>query len=156
MQHVLRPEPKRELFHIAGDVPDITGSGLRGVAATHDFRQSAYGRPLIFYRDLVLEFDVYRFEGLPTEVHIICPRCHNHLRLSALNKRIEYDRDAPVPVPPGWTRSEFREVFTQGAGGLLSMEPFGCTWELGAARQMFGLSLCGWRVAIENNIARDV
>lgn len=133
-------DPQREeLVHLAGDAPDPMGTGLLGQQASVNLTKTALGHPKIRYRDVVIEADVYALPGEPMHVHILCPKCRNALRIPADRKRIEYD---PKGGPPQ-------------DGGRISIETFECTWEVSADRQQFGVGLCRWRVAVENNIARD-
>ena len=59
-----------------------------------------------------------------------------------------------------WDRllSDAKEVVDWDPEKGLSVEPFECTWEMGerqGERIHFGLSLCRWRVGIQNNVAKD-
>lgn len=152
----------REIFHVAGDYPDPEGTGKRGLAATYDFTRAALGHPMIAYRDMVLEADVYQLPGAPMHVHVICPLCLaagnlNMLTIKSDRKAIYYEPKEAVPPFPGWTRVDMETNFPGGAGGLLSVEPFACTWELQPSLQRdFGLARCPWKVAIDRNVARDV
>lgn len=148
--------PSKELFYVAGDVPDPSGAPLRGRAPSYRLTQTALGHPLIFWRDMVLEADVYALPGEPMQVHLICPQCRNALIIRQGNKVFSYDPGAPVPTPPGWTASEVKQAMPNGLGGRISVETFACTWEAdGGITRDFGLARCGWRVAIENNVARE-
>lgn len=148
--------PSKEIFHIAGDAPDPTGTTRnRGVASTMRLDRTALGHPKIAYKDFLLEADVYALPDAPMYVHIICPLCRNALRITQDNKAIDYDpkrvpkivthlRNCGIEDMPHW-------------GGTLSVERFECTWESDPEiRRQFGLARCNWRVEIENNIARDV
>jgi hypothetical protein len=147
--------PSKELFHIAGDVPDPTGTGLRGAASTLRLDQTAMGHPKIVYKDFLLEADIYSLPDAPMYVHLICPLCRHALKASQDNKALEYEpkrvpkivamlRDCGIDDGPYW-------------GGTLSVERFECTWESDPEiRRDFGLAVCNWRVEIDNNIARDV
>lgn len=146
---------ERELFHICGDVPDPSGrSGAEGYQSTLDLSKSKFGEPKIRYTDrsghtFLLTADVYKYEGAPLEVHILCPRCSTDktphaLRITSDQKHIEYDP---------------RVLLEQG--GQLSVEPaIECTWELdgtkGVGRVASSMNLCRWKVVIVNNVARDV
>lgn len=150
MSAILDPE-REELVHLAGDAPDPL-AGMAGVEHAHGggftstvrMTKAAKGHPMIRYKDKIVEADVYELDGEPLRVHLICPRCStptapHGLNITADRKAIEYDPTRNVD-----------------AGGRLDVEVFECTWELPEGRrQAFGLSLCRWRVAIENNIARD-
>lgn len=134
-------DPQREeLVHLAGDAPDPSGSGLVGHQASLNLSRTALGHPKIRYRDLVIEADVYALPGVPMYVHILCPKCRHALKIAEDRKHIEYDPKAGPPQD----------------GGRISIEAFQCTWEMDDQRQQFGLSLCGWKVVVDNNIARDV
>lgn len=145
---------KRELFHIAGD-PE------HGYSATMDLTSQAAGHPVIFYKDRVLVADVYALPDEPMYIHLLCPFStpneKHGLRISQERKLIEYDPAGIVPPPPNWTQQQLLECFPQGLGGLLNVEEFSCTWEAEPElRRQFGMSMCPWKVVIENNVARDV
>ena len=141
---------------MAGDMPDPAGTGLLGQAPSYRLTRSALGHPMIFWRDLVLEADVYALPEQPLQVHIICPCCRHALIIRQGNKAIYYDPKADVPIPPGWTAAEVQMAIPGGLGGLLSVDVFACTWEAeGDLKRDFGFSRCQWRVVIENNVARD-
>lgn len=149
-------QPSKELFYVAGDVPDPTGATLKGRAPSYRLTQTALGHPMIFWRDMVLEADVYALPGQPLQVHLICPQCRNALIVRQGNKAIAYEPGESVPTPPNWTAAEVKQAIPMGLGGRISVESFACTWEAnGEVSRDFGLARCGWRVAIENNIARD-
>jgi hypothetical protein len=151
-------QTRKELYHIAGDMPDPRGTGLRGAASTMDLTATAMGHPKIFYRNgseqFVIEADVYKLPNEPAYVHLICPYCRNALRIVQGEKHIEYDPDGFVPLPRGWDWREIRQAFPTGLGGLISIEQFKCVWESEPSlRREYGLSRCGWRCAVENNVA---
>lgn len=157
----------KEIFHVAGDAPDPTGmTNTRGVAPGYDLTGSALGHPMLLHRlygkEMVLEADVYKMDGEPMYIHLICPMCLANGRTSALRivegkKKLSYDPRADVPTFPGWSRDQMLHTFPHGLGGLLSVEPFGCTWEESPELQRgFGLSCCTWKVAIDNNVVRHV
>lgn len=157
----------KECFHVAGDAPDPTGGELRGASAGYDLTKSALGRPMLYYAlpdgtELVLEADVYALPNEPTYIHLLCPRClasgrQNALRIVEGHKALSYDPKAIVPPFPGWTQEQMVHAFPRGAGGLLSVEAFSCTWEeTPELHRDFGLAVCGWRVAIDKNVVRDV
>ena len=161
-------QSKEELFHVAGDMPDPSGTGMRGTAPGYNLTKSAIGHPMLFYKlpngkELVLEADVYALPGEPVKVHIICPICAlsghkgNSLQISQEQKQLSYEPNERVPPPPGWSARRMREVLPDGAGGLLSIEEFGCSWEVQPELQrQFGFAVCPWRVVIDKNVVRDV
>jgi hypothetical protein len=158
---------KRELVHVAGDVPAPDGSGDLGVATTWHLNRSAIGHPLVIYKSSILTVDVYSAgEDEPMRVNLICPRCHHSLTIGQDRKRMEFDRVIHAPNP---TREDEARIAAQmttpttrpnkadlQAFGKLSVEAFECTWEMSAHRAEFGTSLCRWKVVIDENIARDV
>ena len=110
-----------------------------GVSATTDFTKSAYGHPIVRWRDLELTLDVYQYPNAPMEVHLYCPVCASRgdrhmLRVRQDRKRIEYHKTS----------------------NTISIERFRCTWEPDNQSARFGINRCTWSVAIDNNIARDV
>jgi len=147
MKNAVLDHDREELVHLAGDAPDPMADVLGfehargvGIQSTIRMTKQAKGHPKIRYKDFLLEADVYDLAGEPLWVHLICPRCHHALKISADKKSIDYDR-----------------AVTPELGGRLSVEPFMCTWELPEGRrQEFGIGLCRWRVAIDNNVAKDV
>lgn len=130
-------KPARELVHIAGDMD----TGITQTWKMDGGKQEV----TVTYKDFVLTVDVYQIPGEPLKVHLICPRCTHALQISAERKKIDFDPKAGDPKK----------------GGRLSVEAFQCTWELpgtGAHTPGIlggGMSLCKWKAAIENNVARD-
>ena len=130
-------KPERELVHIAGDMDT-------GITTSYQIDRGKR-EVIVTYKDFVLTVDVYRIEGEPLKVHLICPKCRHALSVSSERKAIDYDERAGDPAK----------------GGRLSIEPFQCTWEnadAGDHKQGIvsgGMTLCKWRVGIENNVARD-
>lgn len=139
----------RDLVQLAGDAPDPTGIGPNGMASTYRLNRSAIANPIVEYHPgradyAIITCDVYAHPGEPMFLHLICPRCRNPLRIGADRKHIELE----IGAGPN-------------AQGRLSVEPFECTWEApGAGKHVPGLigggvSLCRWRAAIDNNVAKD-
>jgi hypothetical protein len=118
-----------ELYHIAGDAPDPSGTELLGMQSSIQASRPST-RVMVRYRDVVLEIDVYQTKE-SLAFNLLCPRCRHSLWIRAEQKSIEWN------------------------GKMLSVEPFGCTWELDDDRHQFGMNLCNWKVAIDNNIAKD-
>lgn len=155
----------KDVFHVAGDAPDPGGTGLRGVAPGYDLTKAAMGHPMLLYRlpqgqELILEADV--FDGPDGRyIYLICPRCFarghtQQLRIRSGIKAFSYEPNEPVPVFPGWTREQFAHSFPRGAGGVLSVAPFQCTWEEDPTLQRAdGFARCGWHVSIDKNVVRD-
>lgn len=136
----------------------VAGDPARGFASQVSLA-SGKVETLVRYRDHVLTVDVYRLEGEPLQVHLICPRCCKPLRATEDRKRIEWD---PTALHPH--QAVAAELEAQGYGqlrlGLLSIEPFGCTWEMGGdAHNQGGLhtggSLCRLKLGITRNVAKD-
>lgn len=122
-----------EVFQICGDAPDPMGSHRIGQEISADLTKTALGHPKIRYRDRIIEADVYGIDG-SLMIHLICPKCStpdtvHALKISSDQKQISYDP----------------------SDGRLSIEPFSCTWEAPD-----GVGLCKWRVAIDDNVAKDV
>lgn len=124
---------KEELYEVKQDCNPVKSAGHSTMCLT----RTALGHPKVRYRDLVLTCDVYQM-GDELMVHLYCPKCRHNLSIKSKNKNIYYDKD--------------RE--------LLSVEPFKCTWEMNdellGDHRAFGFSLCGWNVAIDGGVARDV
>lgn len=161
----------KEVFHVAGDAPDPTrgrgggiAQGARGVAPGYDMTKGAAGHPMLLGwvngQGVILEADVYALPGQPSYIHLICPMCLANGRTQMLTiregvKAFSYDPRADVPPFPRWTRDQMLHAFPNGVGGLLSVEPFRCTWEEAAdASRGFGFSVCTWQVAIDKNVVR--
>lgn len=144
-----QPGTKRELVTLAGDEDSGLRSSVRLDTGKHEI--------LVHYprQDQWLVVDVYLMPGEPPELVFICPRCHKAGRIKGANKKIELDLAAKAPIDPNKVPPEFRHLTV----GHLSVEPFECSWELEADRQLSrhaaGLNLCRWKAAIEDNIARD-
>jgi hypothetical protein len=160
-------EPNKTFFSVKDDAPkmrDPSGqSNLVGRSVGEvNLTKSALGHPVILYRtkdgqEFFLTADVYALPGEPMTVHIYCPLCSNHLTIKQGNKAVDYDRNAPVKIP-GFRAEEIMAGLGIGdLGGRLSVEPFRCTWEEKPdLRRSFGFGVCGWSVAIDNNVARNV
>jgi hypothetical protein len=166
----MQANPKKELFHIAGDHPsENIARGASGANLT----QSALCHPVVLYRgrglERILILDVFAVPGAPMYAVLYCPLCqtrdpgnkHNRsLTIKADNKKIDLDHKA-LPNIPGFTTSELvKELGLQSQDelrGRISIETFGCTWEEDPElKRGFGFSCCDWKVVIDNNIARDV
>ena len=147
-------QKREEIFHVAGDVPD-PGAGARGVRddargelSTVNLQASRTAEVQIRYKDFIIYGDVYQFPDAPLKVVIMCPQCRNTLNISADQKQMEYDFAAAPSI-----------------GGKISIEPFGCTWEKpdagahnkreGSIHLITGMKMCGWKVGVSNNVARD-
>jgi hypothetical protein len=147
---------KRELVQVAGDMD-------HGLASRIDL-SSGKTEVLVIDRksDVPLHtIDVYVMPGEPLKVHILCPRCKNHLTIPGDKKAIEWDPKAENPrardivalgVPP--------HIQAMAKTGRISIEPFECTWELDAgkkvgASEFSGGNLCRWRAAIDNNLVKN-
>lgn len=135
---------REEAYEILSDVPDPMGTGQRGMMSSIDFTKTAFAHPEIRYKgrhgDFLLTGDLYK-AGEHWMLQIYCPVCStpeapHMLTIKSERKKIEFDANKGV-----------------------SVEPFGCTWELPelvGSRREFGAGLCRFRVAIENNRAYDV
>jgi len=149
---------KRRVVQIAGDDP----TGITGARGMHSTTYLEHGKHevIVTYRDMFLTVDVYLLPGQPPEIHLICPRCHHASRISGDQKAIDFD---PAAVNPQWleaARANHRDLAAVAGIGRLSVEPFECTWEIGADAHVSGgvhtgASLCRLRLAIEDNCARD-
>jgi len=155
-------QKQKEIFEVKSDVPDPTGSGMRGMTSGIDLSKSAIGHPVIHYKakdgsEHLLTADVYALPGEPMKVYILCPECKNHLTIRQDNKAIDYDRNV-VPRIPGFTTEElFAQLNISDLGGRISIEPFRCTWEEKPdLRRSYGFGVCGWGVSITNNVAKPL
>lgn len=165
------PSNLKDVFHVAGDAPDPTGTGLRGVAPGYRLTQSAIGHPMLHWampggKELILEADVYALPDQPPHIYMLCPVCllHGHQnQLSIRGDQKKFDYTPPdeagdrMPTFPGWTREQMRHAFPNGLGGILSCDPFRCTFEsVPELRRGFGLGQCTFSVVIDNNVVRNV
>lgn len=148
----------QEVYTICGKDPDPTGSGLVGQSSQISLERAVIGRTLVKAEEggqtVLLEVDVYPLaSGNGLELLVLCPRCRHQIRITSERKEISYELERT----PAWV-TEMALQLEQPilAVGELSVEPFGCTWELddGHGRKRFGNSLCGWRVGIDRNVAR--
>lgn len=120
---------KEEIYQIAGDMD-------AGVSSDVNLTNSAFAKPTLRYKgkvgDFVLSCELYKI-GDELSLHLICPRCHNALMIKSSEKQLDYDREKG-----------------------LSVEPFTCTWELPEDRRVqFGIGLCRWTAAIDENVVKD-
>lgn len=146
---------KKALVQVAGDMDHGLSSTLNLIA----------GKTEVLVIDpkgdvALLTVDVYEMPGEPLKVHLLCPRCKNHLTVPGDKKAIEWDPRAGNPreraivtlgIPP--------HMQAMAKLGRLSIEPFECTWELDAhkkvgASEFSGGNLCRWRCAIDNNMVK--
>ena len=159
-------QTSKELFHMAGDAADpADGRRRRGaVAPGYNLSNGATAKVMVIYppANAVLELDLYGPHDAPEYLHLICPLClsrghKNMLTIPKAKKAISWDPDAVVPPFPGWSRADMERNFAAGGlRGLLSIEPFACTWEeQPELERSFGLSRCGFRVVISKNVAKD-
>lgn len=120
-----------ELFHVAGDEDT-------GVSADVKLTKTALDRPQIRYDgkygNFVIGTELYEMNG-ELALHIICPKCRKALWIKSSKKQMDWNPEDGI-----------------------SVEPFECTWETDESdqrRMEFGLGLCRWRAAIDNNRAKD-
>lgn len=161
-----------ETFHVAGDKLDPSGTGMRGVAPGYRFTQSAVGHPVCHYsfgpgNMMLVTLDVYALPEQPMYLHLICPHCYlrgmtNAIRITADQKGMSYDPKAFAPNFPGLSDAKMAQLCPQGTGGLLSVEPFQCTWEWDGQQRvdknsvLAQTTLCDFHVAIDKNVLRRI
>lgn len=160
-------QKRKELFQVLGDAPEPGGKTC-GVAGTYDLTVGCIARTPVYYAgrfgEFVLTIDVYSAPDSPMYLLLICPACSNAdrshgLKISADNKHIDFEPQR-IPKLPGMTTEQIiADLGVEGVDeirGGLSVEKFSCTFEAEPdLRRHFGLAKCGFRVAIDNNIARD-
>lgn len=148
-------EATRSLMHVAGDAEEGVTSAINLDIGKHE---------VLVYSpkgDIqLLTVDVYQVAGEPLKVHLLCPRCHNHLQIMGDKKAIEFDLRA----------SNRQNYNIRSLGGLspamqhasvlgdLSIEEFECTWELDGTKKVSlfsGGNLCRFRAAIDHNLLRS-
>jgi hypothetical protein len=137
------------------------------VAAGYDLTKTAIGHPMLHYalpdgKELILEADVYKIGDEPMYIYLNCPLCLMagktvQLCIRADHKQLSYEPTARVPAFPGWSEEQMRHAYPKGAGGLLSVEEFACTFEVEPElRRQFGFAVCPWRVVIDKNVVINV
>lgn len=159
--------PSKEVFQIYGDQADPSRS--KGLMPTYNLTNTAASKPVILWEDMLLTMDVYTLPNAPSYGIIFCPQCarngrHNALRISQENKRFEIDLDRkPLELLKrlGMTADQLAQDLglshVDDLNGTISTEPIRCSWEEEPDLQRsFGLGVCGWHVAIDNNVARNV
>lgn len=133
MTEDLRPRTDVDLVPRPNKNFVVTPNEVKGFLPTASRRPDRFF--YVLYGDTVLEWDGYRVGpvGAPDDdpqvnwsVLLVCPRCHNNLRLDSLQKHLEVE---------------------SGAAGLQS-EPIQCSYKV-----EFG-TLCTWRVVLERPTKR--
>lgn len=157
---IMQPATKK-IFEIKS-APDPTGAvRARGIMPGFDLSTGKVECVLHYNsrrhgREFFLTADVYQQEGAPTYAVIYCPLCQNTLRITADNKQLEWEPGAQVKVPGYRIEEILGGLNVPSMGGRLSVEPFGCAWEVEPdLRRSYGFAVCPWRVAIDQNIVRD-
>jgi hypothetical protein len=134
----------------------LAGDEERGFAQTIRLDHGKHETLVVIkakHGDFLMTCDVYALPGEPTQVHFICPKCMKQGRITSDQKAIEWNprESRMLPMPDGSQRS---------SNGLLSVEEFECTWELGNEKHVTGihaggLTLCRERMSIDNNVAKE-
>jgi hypothetical protein len=118
-----------------GTHADPTGTGQMGHASQLDMTHGATKVNVRYdgkYGRYVMNTDVYEATPGQYEVHIHCPKCHEVSRITSERKAIEFE------------------------GGFLSVERWGCCWEMPEGRRMeFGIGLCRASYAVDRNVLKD-
>ena len=157
---------KREVFDIKASNAPIGQHPLakknKGLAGSYDL--SIQSKDIVLHypggrlgQELFLIADLYEMPGAPSYILIFCPICQNNLRVSADNKKFEYD-ETRAPRFKGWSPSEVcQSLGISSLGGTFSTEEIACSWELDQEiRRDFGFAVCPWRAVIENSGIREV
>jgi hypothetical protein len=113
----------------------------KGVTISHE-PAPPFAKVVLAYRGRVapppglshfeIECEIYRSPEGIYSVHSVCPKCHHGIWIDGANKSVEFDPEKGLFVAS-----------------------FGCTWEMDAEHQAFGLSLCGLRLEYAGREARD-
>lgn len=165
MNSPMSQNPTKQFFSVKDDarrMADPSGTGMVGRAVGEHDMSGADGHPIVLYKtkegqDFFLTLDVHQIPGQPTTVYLYCPLCNNHLTIRQDNKAIDYDPKAPVKLPGYDAAQVMAGLGVVGLGGRISIEPFRCSWEEKPdLRRSFGFGVCGWSVAIDNNVARNL
>lgn len=158
-ERVVTGKPGRELVQVAGDQD-------RGISSTVRADRSAIAHPLYWYKGVGIGVaDVYKLPNEPLYIHIICPKCHHALTISQTRKAIDFEVGQHVHKPTDQDLARVDNTASSASSppmqhalqsfGKLSVETFECTWEMGKDRQQFGVSLCKFRAAIDNNVIKE-
>lgn len=134
-----------------GVMSDPMGERGKGLASQTNF---GHGKTttVIRYKDKLIEADVYALPNTPVHVVIMCPRCGNASTIKGERKAIDWRPHAPQKIG---------ELVN---AGIISIEPFECSWELPDAgqhnarntRQISGFApLCRLKLAVDKNVAKD-
>jgi len=105
----------------------------------------------------LLTVDVYKVDGEPLKIHLLCPRCHNHLTIAQDRKAIEFEPRAAnrqqANIRALGISPDMQRIVSTGD---LSVEEFECTWELDAKLKVssFSGNLCRFRAAIDHNLLK--
>lgn len=154
-------QPQKEFFSVKDDVADPSGTGMIGRVVDHKL-SDADGHPIVLYKskdgqEFFLTLDVHQIPGQPITVYLYCPLCNNHLTIRQDNKAIDYDPSASVKFPGRVNEEVMAGLGVASLGGRISIAPFRCTWEEKPdLRRSYGFGVCGWAVAIDNNVAKNV
>jgi hypothetical protein len=152
--------PEKSIVEIKRSHDPAGRSGLVGVSAGYNFENAARKIALHYPgksgREYFLTADYFDLET-PKYLLIYCPQCQNTLRIAEDNKRIEFEPEGRPKFGSYREEAVLAGLELSSYGGLLSVESFGCTWELEPTlRRNFGLATCNWRVVIEKNVIRDI
>lgn len=108
--------------------------------------------------------DVYAFAGPEFRIELVCPRCHHQLTVTAERKAIDWNPVAPCPFPQT-VRAELEPEhhYLAAMPGVISVEEFGCTWELEDQMQdknkdvriISSSSRCRYRGVIDKNVLKE-
>lgn len=142
---------KREVVRLAGD----ERHGLSSFRSLTTLKQEV----VVLYGEMFMTVDIYALPGEPMTVHLYCPRCHKHSRVTADRKAIAFDPLAQNPQIKKIRASGNPELVPLDMGRL-SIEAFECPWEIGDDQHVqggvhTGVSLCRMRLVIDDNVARE-
>jgi hypothetical protein len=125
---------------------------------------NAYGHPVTYDPNIdngrVMTADVYRLEGAPSYILIYCTRCGHTSTIDEGNKKFHYEKDRfPKELLRHFNLADLCRgldlpVHPSSLGGTLSVEPFRCQQEYLEQTDGMRSKICGYQVAIENNIIR--
>lgn len=164
MQTNRNTNTKRDVWQIAGD------GRSKGVSQMN-LANAATLNPVVYYKgrgmERFLTLDVYQLPNTPMYVLLYCPLCQARnpnippkgLTIKEDQKKIHLDPNA-FPKFPGITNQELVSHLgldsLNDLRGLISIETFECTFEEDPTlTRGFGFSGCGWKISIDNNIAKD-
>ncbi|MDP2607309.1 MAG: hypothetical protein Q8S00_32630 [Deltaproteobacteria bacterium] len=155
---------EKEIFQVAGDPPTPDYKPKNGVMPGYNLTNTATAKPVVLWQDRLLTLDLYTLPNAPAYLHLICPKCHNALKVSQDRKTFSFSANELPKKIAKKTGLQYSELaadlgltsIDQLRGVISIHDPIQCTWETEPELRRTHDAICNWRVVIEDNIARDV